>query len=1004
MNVPPADGANTGRLWVLALLGAVLGAALFGSGAGAFPGLVLGTLAGVLLGRVLDLQAQLRLLDARVRALAERVAAPEPARQAPPRTMDAEVGTPAARVAAAPEQDAGPDPIDADVPPAPVSMAPSTPVPDSTAPASTAPPAPPAIAARTPVDEAFAPVRPPAGPASPPGAVERALSFVVAFFTTGNLVAKVGVLVLFVGVAFLVKYSIENALLPPALRLVGAGAVGMALLAVGFRLRGRTDAYGLLLQGAGIGVLYLTVFAAFRLYALIPGGAALVALVVIVVASSLLAVRQDSEAMAAWGLTGGFLAPVITSTGDGSHVALFSYYALLDLGILGMAWFRSWRWVNLLGFVFTFGISALWGASAYAPEHFAVVEGFLIWFFLHFVLVSLLFARGVSRAQAAEGDAGGTDAGPPPGGSTTAVSGAVNGTLVFGLPIAVFGLQSVLVQGMPFALAYTALGMAVVYLAALWVARRWHAVPALLGDTYLALTLVFASLAIPFAVADQRWTAAAWAVEGAGLVWLGLRQHSLFNRLFGLLLQLGGGVAFVHALFAGNHDGVTGFSLACALLALSGWAVSYLYARHASGATRQADSDADAEPQDAPALRAPPVVRAAGLVSGLAMLWAWPWWIGGVIAQVLEQATSGWQTPALLVLGGASAAAVTRLGTVLDWPAARRSGYAWLPALALLGLVAGLDMAPFGSMQAILAWLFAFGAAWSCLHSIAVPFGPEPDGLRSPAARWHAASLVVAVAIVTHLLYAQLAIDLAIDSGWLSAVPGVVAVLVLFALPPLRGRWPVRDFDFAYLDAAAATLLAWLGAWIVLGGWVSAAPDPLPYLPVGNPLELVQGAALLLAFGWLRERGFAWAPLPLAAVAFVLVNQVTLRILHAFAGVPFEFAAMSASALVQTTLSLLWTMLALGAMFAGARRLQRPVWIAGAALLGVVVLKLVAVDLSGIGTVARIVSFMGVGGLMLLIGYLAPLPPAATPDATPDARAQAPAARAAGADDVGRPA
>jgi uncharacterized membrane protein len=107
---------------------------------------------------------------------------------------------------------------------------------------------------------------------------------------------------------------------------------------------------------------------------------------------------------------------------------------------------------------------------------------------------------------------------------------------------------------------------------------------------------------------------------------------------------------------------------------------------------------------------------------------------------------------------------------------------------------------------------------------------------------------------------------------------------------------------------------------------------------------------------------------------------------------------------VQTTLSLLWTMLALGAMFAGARRLQRPVWIAGAALLGVVVLKLVAVDLSGIGTVARIVSFMGVGGLMLLIGYLAPLPPAATPDATPDARAQAPAARAAGADDVGRPA
>src|SRR4051794_34633772 len=85
----------------------------------------------------------------------------------------------------------------------------------------------------------------------------------------GNTVARVGALVLFVGLAFLAKFAIDNALLPPQLRLAAIGAVGIALFAAGFRLRRTTDfrlGYAMTLQGAGIAVLYLTVFAAFRLY------------------------------------------------------------------------------------------------------------------------------------------------------------------------------------------------------------------------------------------------------------------------------------------------------------------------------------------------------------------------------------------------------------------------------------------------------------------------------------------------------------------------------------------------------------------------------------------------------------------------------------------------------------------------------------------------------------------------------------------------------------------
>jgi uncharacterized membrane protein len=88
------------------------------------------------------------------------------------------------------------------------------------------------------------------------------------------------------------------------------------------------------------------------------------------------------------------------------------------------------------------------------------------------------------------------------------------------------------------------------------------------------------------------------------------------------------------------------------------------------------------------------------------------------------------------------------------------------------------------------------------------------------------------------------------------------------------------------------------------------------------------------------------------------------------------------SALVHTGLTLLWTLSALVTMLYATRRApperSRFVWMVGAALLGVVVAKLFVVDLSNVGTLARIVSFLVVGALMLIIGYVSPLPPSST--------------------------
>ena len=100
----------------------------------------------------------------------------------------------------------------------------------------------------------------------------------------------------------------------------------------------------------------------------LPAGPAFVLLLAVAALSAVLAVLQDSLALAVLGAAGGFLAPILASTGDGSHVALFSYYAVLNGGILAIAWFKSWRLLNVTGFAFTFGIATVWGCLLYTSR------------------------------------------------------------------------------------------------------------------------------------------------------------------------------------------------------------------------------------------------------------------------------------------------------------------------------------------------------------------------------------------------------------------------------------------------------------------------------------------------------------------------------------------------------------------------------------------------------------------------------------------------------------
>lgn len=876
--------------WILLILGL-----LFGFSSSGMSGAIFGALLGYLFGRVITLGDEVRALRNEVDALRgpELVSEAAPTEPSPTDETVHETHPPK------PEHEVTvPEPVATQPPP-------------SSHPASAwTPPAAVRDQARTPlIDRLPTPLRD--------------------FITEGNLVVKVGVVVLFFGLAFLLKYAAARIAFPIELRLALVGAGGVALLALGWRLRERRRGYALALQGGGIGVLYLTLYAAFRLYDLLPAEATFPLMLAAVVLAALLAILQDARSLAALGVAGGFLAPVLTATESGRHVELFSYYALLNLGILLIAWRKAWRELNLLGFLFTFVIGTAWGVLCYRSQDFATTEPFLILFFLIFLASAVLYA--LRRAPDARD--------------------YVHASMVFGPPLVGFGLQAGMVRDFEYGLAWSAFALGGLYLllaTALW--RRAGENLRQLTEAFLALGVIFASLAIPFAV-DGRWSGAAWALEGAGILWVGLRQGRRLAVGFGVLLQLGAGVLYLAdarpmpvALPLLNAD-----YLGTALIGLAGLFSAYQ-------------------------LR-------ARMESSVLLAWGLAWWLLG------GQADLARNLPFLDVLAGMlayialSAAAARLVAERYAWTALHHVPMGYLVMLALLALASPLIQSHPAAHGGWWAWPLAFAVmAWMLW------WNDRRDWAFSAPSLVHAGTLWLLALQVARELDWQIGMAIGQDGmvrgSWSEIAWGLVPAVILAWIGACR-RWPVAAHAGAYRGLAGGGLALYLILWVVLVNLGSSGdPWPLPYLPLLNPLDVAIGLVLLvlardgLAHRELRPAMPARRLLPVAGgVLFLWLNAMLARSLHHYADLPLDLSAMVDSTLAQATFSIAWALTGLILMVVASRIRQRALWMVAAALLAVVVVKLFLFDLSGRDTLERIASFVGVGLLLLLAGYLSPMPP-----------------------------
>lgn len=191
-----------------------------------------------------------------------------------------------------------------------------------------------------------------------------------------------GILTMVFGVGYFLKYSFEQGWVGPAGRVAAAYLWGIAFLVAGGRFRKKIERFGLSLIGGGIAVLYFAAFAAFQIYHLFGQAPSFGVMVLITVLAGALAVYYDTKWLAVLGLIGGFLTPVLLTTGQDNQIALMTYMTILNLGLLGIAFRKKWDLLNTLGFVFTYLLYSGWFMTHYAQSKFWPAILFLNIFYL----------------------------------------------------------------------------------------------------------------------------------------------------------------------------------------------------------------------------------------------------------------------------------------------------------------------------------------------------------------------------------------------------------------------------------------------------------------------------------------------------------------------------------------------------------------------------------------------------------------------------------------------
>ncbi|MBG3128254.1 DUF2339 domain-containing protein [Proteus mirabilis] len=750
---------------------------------------------------------------------------------------------------------------------------------------------------------------------------------------TGNPLAKIGMLLLFFGLSYLLKYSIENELVSASTRLMMAGTGCLTLLGIGWWLRKKNLIYALILQGGGIGGFYITIFAATKIYDFIPISIALAIMVFICLVSVSLAVIHRAISLAILASLGGYLAPVLLSTGSGNYVALFSYYLILSIGILIISHWQVWRLLNLIGFAFTFGIGFIWAIPNYTHADYLPCQLFLIANWLIFGVATELSTLKNKLKLNIPFDA----------------------TLLFGTPLIGFIFQYRLASEWPYGVAIASSLYGLAYFALTWFAlKRYREEGKLLAIAFFMLSITFATLAVPFAFSAE-WTSIVWAIEGVMILAFSVLQQQKKPAIAGTIL-----VAVSFVLLFNMPITSLGDWLMLVTQVIVVFAVGVLWYR---AQFTHLDN------------------RTIGYVTLFISAVSW-----GYSVLLLQEYGEHWLSPEVKSItftfiliscwGMFFAGKKTQFSelascSILLWP---------MSALIMLVYIYLAGSLIDNWLSAII-WIAIFASGFYLLKVNTLL--PKQ---RINKALIHSMHLIfIGLFLFTEIIWLIDVTYLYVSLHFASVIFVISLFIVISYILAMKVNW-IKEYQNSYW-VVTLPILGLLALSLIFANFNDGTESGIKFIPLFNLMDLMGIVGIWVGYKFIsvikqspKYQLLLKNNLPLVnyiipVMIFWWANGILLRGLVFATDIDWSSYAIINSKVIQTVLAIIWAITALVTMVMATRKKLRSQWFIGGVLLAVVIAKLFLIDTSLSSGLLRALAFIGVAILILLIGYFSPLPP-----------------------------
>ncbi len=739
----------------------------------------------------------------------------------------------------------------------------------------------------------------------------------------GNWLARVGVVALIIGVAFFLKFAFDNNWLGPISRVILGVVAGLAMVGGGYYWRKRYPTLAQAICGGGIGLLYLSIFASFNIFNLIPLYPAVGLLLLVSIGSAALAIRLNSMALAIIGILGAFCAPFILGSAapeaaqTGNGLQLLVYVFIVDLGVLALSTVRNWRWFNLLAI---FGSLLTYGAWYFQFHHQASLLiqqlGITFIFIIFFGVTSLFHVMWRRPAQAFD--------------YTLMV---INAASYFGIS---YGLLHEVLQAW---MGSFTLLIALLYGELAYLAVRRGVENFRLSLFARGIALIFLTIAIPLQLGDKAWTTIALAAEGAVLMWLYLRlrishfqgySYAVFAMVVIRLMFFDTSVHLYqfHPVF---NERFLAFAVSIAVMYLTGY---FLWRQQ----------------QDKGQKLGYPIFMVAADIFSI-------WIIAAEVISFIDRPVALQGSLSLIVL------LILAGFTILNHAVWRRVPRVFDLVLLIIGATAYFGIswllwedlrAWMGSIFLVLA-LFYAGSAFMALR-----IGADWTRLGS-------FSLGIALSFLTIAIPVQFR-----DTVWTTIAWSAELVLLVWL------SFRLRLTQLRYYGYAVAIILA--GRML----FYDTSVDLDNFRPLLNErfLAFVVGIAAMYLVVYLiwhnREAVPKWRT---PAIAFIVAaNFFSLWVLSFevwdYFGIQLALTPEHSSSAIalrnaqNLSLTILWTVYAVILLIIGIVKRWRLVRWGALALLAVPILKLFVYDVFALERVYRIVAFVGLGLLLIISAYL----------------------------------